>query len=97
MVSASLTLLFIQVLLTGGCWGLVGFWMQAGGCYSDEYGLFMGLWIASLVVGITSIAFAWGGQAKFLAFALLVVFFGMIMMWVELGGAVVAACPTGGL
>lgn len=86
----------MMLLLTGACWGLVGFWVSSGACYPDEYGLFMGLWLGSFVAGIFVIAFAWGGGAKFLAFLGLLMMYGWILLWVELGHIVVAVCPLGG-
>lgn len=85
-----------MLLLTGACWGLVGYWVSTGACYLDEYQLFLGLWLASLVAGICTIAFAWGSQAKFLAFVGLLMMYGWLMLWVELGHIVVSACPLGG-
>jgi hypothetical protein len=83
----------MMLVLTGGCWGLVGLWVASGACYADEHLLFLGLWLGSLVFGIFAIAFAWGGGAKFLAFLDLLILFGWIILWVELGHMAVSACP----
>jgi hypothetical protein len=93
MVAFAFTLLLIEALLTGASWGLVGLWASAGSCTTGEYRLFMDLWTASLAVGITSIASAWGSQVKALAALMLIVFFGIMMMWVDYGHVVVDACP----
>lgn len=85
-----------MLALTGACWGLIGFWASSRLCYPDEYGLFMGLWLASLVAGICTIAFAWGSQAKFLAFLGILMMYGWVMLWVKLGHIVVLVCPLGG-
>lgn len=82
-----------NILLTGACWGLVGFWVSTGACYPDEFSLFFGLWLASLVAGICTITFAWGGGSKVLAFLGLVVMYGWVYLWVTLGHIVTAACP----
>lgn len=95
-VTISLLSGLMMLALTGACWGLVGFWISSGACYSDEYQLFFGLWLGSLVSGIVTVAFAWGGQAKFLAALGLLMMFGWIMLWLELGHIVVSACPLGG-
>lgn len=84
-----------MLILTGACWGLVGFWVSTGDCYPDEHQLFMGLWLGSLVSGLFAIAFAWGGQAKFLAFLSLLMLFGWLMLWVELGHIAVSVCSFG--
>jgi hypothetical protein len=96
-VTISLLSGLAMLLLTGACWGLVGFWVSTGACYPDEYQLFMGLWLGSLVAGICVIAFAWGGEAKLLAFLGLLMLYGWIMLWLELGHIVVSACPLADL
>jgi hypothetical protein len=96
MVAFAFTLLLTEVLLTAASWGLVGFWVSTGACTADEYSLFMGLWTASLVIGITNIAIAWGSQIKVLAALMLIIFFGILMLWVDYGQIVVDACPIGG-
>lgn len=96
MVAFAFTLLLVEFLLTGASWGLVGFWAGAGTCTADEYSLFMGLWTANLAIGITSIAIGWGSQVKILAALMLIVFFGIIMLWVDYGHIVVDVCPIGG-
>jgi len=96
-VAVSLTSGLATLLLTGACWGLVGFWVSSGACYQDEYSLFFGLWLGSLVAGIFTITFAWGSQFKFLAFLGLLLMYGWVMLWVELGHIVVSACPAGGV
>ena len=96
MVATALSFLLIQVLLTGGCWGLVGIWLTSGVCYSDEYNVFFGMWVASLVLGLTAIAVAWGSQVRILAALLLGTFMLFLLIWVEYGHLVVTACPNGG-
>ena len=86
-------LLFLEVMLSGASWGMVALWMSKGFCDVGEYDIFFGLFVASLVIGISSIAFAWGSQAKILAVLMLFVLFGIIMLWVNHGHLVVTACP----
>jgi hypothetical protein len=93
MIIFTWLLLFLEIMLTGGSWGMVAVWMSRGFCDVGEYDIFMGLWIASLVIGIASIAIAWGSQAKILAAVMLLVLFVAIMSWVDYGYIVVGACP----
>lgn len=96
MVAASLSLLLIEILLTGAAWGMVAIWVSSGFCGVGEYDIFFGLWIASIAFGISSIALAWGSQVKPLAALMLLVLFFAIMSWVDYGYIVVAACPIYG-
>jgi hypothetical protein len=93
MVAFTFTLLLAEILLTGASWGLVGFWVSTSACTAEEYSLFMSLWTASFVIGIISIAIAWGSQVKVLAALMLIVFFGSLMLWVDYGHIVVDVCP----
>ena len=93
MVAVSWSLLLIEILLTGGAWGMVAIWVSSGFCGVGEYDIFFGLWIASIAVGISSIAIAWGSQAKILAAMMLLILFVAIMSWVDYGYIVVTACP----
>jgi hypothetical protein len=93
MIAFSWLLLLIEILLTGSAWGMAAVWMSRGFCDVGEYDIFMGLWIASIAVGISSIAIAWGSQTKILAAVMLLVLFVAIMSWVEYGYIVVGACP----
>jgi hypothetical protein len=93
MIAFSWLLLLIEILLTGSAWGMVAIWVSSGFCGIGEYDIFFGLWIASIAVGISSIAIAWGSQAKILAAVMLLVLFFAIMSWVDYGYIVVAACP----
>jgi hypothetical protein len=94
LIAFSLSLLLLNLLLTGASFGMVGLWLSSGFCSAIEYDIFFGLWMASLVAGLTSIAVAWNSQARALSAFLLAILFGWIMLWVEFGHLVVAAnCP----
>lgn len=94
LVTFSLSLLLLNLILTGASFGMVALWLSSGFCSATEYGIFFGMWMGSMVAGLTSIAAAWNSQARALAAFLLIVLFGWIMLWVEFGHLVVAAnCP----
>lgn len=95
LVALSLSLLLLNLLLTGASFGMVGLWLSSGFCSAMEYDIFFGIWLGSLAAGLMGFAFAWNSQSKPLAALLLTILFGWLTLWVEFGHLVVAAnCPT---